>query len=57
VLDITQDSIEDAPDFGAAVETSFILGMGKIGESVKILLDIEGVLRGIDLPELGGGAV
>ena len=53
VLDITQESIEDAPDFGAAVETSFILGMGKIGESVKILLDIEGVLRGIDLPELG----
>ena len=57
VLDITQESIEDAPDFGAAVETSFILGMGKIGESVKILLDIEGVLRGIDLPELGDGVV
>jgi purine-binding chemotaxis protein CheW len=44
VLDIPGESIEDAPSFGAAVDTDFILGMGKIGESVKILLDIDRVL-------------
>ena len=49
VLDITGDQIEDAPQFGSSVDTNFILGMGKIGDSVKILLDIDKVLAGEDL--------
>lgn len=44
VLDIAQESIEGAPQFGVHVNTDFILGMGKIGDSVKILLDIDKVL-------------
>ncbi len=44
VLDIPSEKIEDPPAFGAAVDTDFILGMGKIGDSVKILLDIDKVL-------------
>jgi purine-binding chemotaxis protein CheW len=44
VLDIAAEDIEEAPHFGAAVNTDFILGMGKIGDSVKILLDIDKVL-------------
>lgn len=44
VLDISGSDIEDAPQFGATVSTDFILGMGKIGDSVKILLDIDRVL-------------
>ncbi|MDB5326773.1 MAG: chemotaxis protein [Phycisphaerales bacterium] len=44
VLSIPSESIEDAPSFGEAVKTDFILGMGKIGHSVKILLDIDKVL-------------
>ncbi len=44
VLDIVGDQIEDAPQFGSNVATDFILGMGKIGDSVKILLDIDKVL-------------
>ena len=46
VLEIASDSIEPAPEFDAGVETQFILGMGKIGDSVKILLDIDRVLAG-----------
>ena len=46
VLDIAGDSIEDAPQFGGFVDTNFILGMGKVGDSVKILLDIDAVLGG-----------
>ncbi|MBN2455036.1 MAG: purine-binding chemotaxis protein CheW [Sedimentisphaerales bacterium] len=46
VLDIAGDKIEEAPQFGATVDTNFILGMGKIGNSVKILLDIDRVLAG-----------
>jgi len=49
VLDIDGEQIEDPPQFGAAVDTGFILGMGKVGESVKILLDIDRVLAGSDL--------
>ncbi len=44
VLDISGQDIEDPPGFDAGADTSFILGMGKIGDSVKILLDIDKVL-------------
>jgi purine-binding chemotaxis protein CheW len=49
VLDIAGQDIEEAPQFGPSVDTNFILGMGKIGESVKILLDIDRVLASDDL--------
>ena len=54
VLDIADAKIEDAPQFGASVNTDFILGMGKIGDSVKILLDIDRVLGGDRLEDLAG---
>ena len=44
VLDIAGQDIEQPPEFDGSVDTSFILGMGKIGDSVKILLDIDRVL-------------
>ena len=49
VLDITADQIEDAPQFGSNVNTEFILGMGKIGDTVKILLDIDRILGSEDM--------
>jgi len=49
VLDIHNDNIEDSPHFGSEISTDCILGMGKIGDSVKILLDIDRVLGGADL--------
>jgi purine-binding chemotaxis protein CheW len=52
VLDIAGNSIEDAPQFGSAVDTTFILGMGKVGESVKILLDIDKVLAGSEIADI-----
>ncbi|MDI9433962.1 MAG: chemotaxis protein CheW [Sedimentisphaerales bacterium] len=53
VLDIPGDSIEEPPRFGASVNTDFILGMGKVGSSVKILLDIDKVLAGDRLEHVG----
>jgi purine-binding chemotaxis protein CheW len=44
VLSIPGPQIEDPPNFGEHVNNSFILGMGKVGSSVKILLDIGKVL-------------
>ena len=46
VLDIHEESIEDAPSFGLAVDTDFVLGIGKRDERVTILLDIDKVLTG-----------
>lgn len=52
VLDIAGEDIEEAPQFGSNVNTDFILGMGKIGETVKILLDINQVLANEDFKSL-----
>jgi len=54
VLDIAGEDIEKAPQFGASINTDFILGMGKIGDSVKILLDIDEVLSNDDLAGFAG---
>lgn len=53
VLDIHGKDIEEAPQFGSTVDTNFILGMGKIEDAVKILLDIDKVLGSGDLSNLG----
>jgi purine-binding chemotaxis protein CheW len=52
VLSISADKIEDAPSFDSAVHVDFILGMGKIGDSVKILLDIDKVLSAKEVIDL-----
>ncbi|MBM4053727.1 MAG: purine-binding chemotaxis protein CheW [Planctomycetes bacterium] len=51
VLDITKDEIESAPHFGSDVNTDLFLGVAKIKNKVKILLDIDAVLGtdGIDM--------
>ena len=56
VLDIAGEDIEQSPEFGASVNTDFILGMGKIGDSVKILLDIDRVLGQEQLASVVGNA-
>ncbi len=49
VLDISGDNIEETPEFGSSVNTDFIVGLGKVGMAVKILLDIDKVLSGTDI--------
>ncbi len=44
VHDINGKDIEPPPRLGASVDTTFILGMGKVNDDVKILLDIGKVL-------------
>jgi len=44
VLDISAEQIEESPRLDGAARSDFILGIGKIGKSVKILLDIDCVL-------------
>ncbi len=49
VLDVSEENIEPPPAMGGSVDTSFILGMGKVGDTVKILLDIDKVLNSDEL--------
>ncbi|PJA29382.1 MAG: chemotaxis protein CheW [candidate division Zixibacteria bacterium CG_4_9_14_3_um_filter_46_8] len=44
VLNIRQEEIEDAPSFGSGIDVDYILGIGKIKNAVKILLNINKVL-------------
>jgi purine-binding chemotaxis protein CheW len=57
VLDIAESNIERAPSLGAGVNTDFILGMAKIKDSVKILLNVEEVLTNNELIEISKVAV
>ena len=52
VLDITADCIEDTPSFGASINTEFIIGIGKVGDNVKMLLDIDKVLTASEVAQM-----
>lgn len=52
VLDIDGSQIDAPPPLGASVDTSFILGMGKVKDDVKILLDIDKVLTSEELAQI-----
>jgi purine-binding chemotaxis protein CheW len=45
VLNIKGEDIEDSPTFGTKLNTGYILGMAKMEGGVKILLDIDKVLK------------
>lgn len=53
VLNVKADDVEPAPAFGAQLDTAYILGMAKVGKSVKILLDIDRILAVEDLASMG----
>lgn len=44
VLDIKEDQLEDAPSFGVAMSTDFLLGIGKIEDKVIMLINVDQVL-------------
>lgn len=56
VADIGAEAIEPVPEFGARLDTRFLLGVGKVGEQVVLLLDLDRVLthqQTGELAELG----
>jgi purine-binding chemotaxis protein CheW len=58
VVDVASDDIEDTPSFGADVNPEYLLGVGKAGGRIRLLLDIDKVLTASDIINLrkaGGG--
>ncbi len=49
VSDIGGGEIENAPKFGQNIDTSFIMGLGKVKDKIIILLDIDAVLSSAEL--------
>lgn len=56
VLDIPGSDIEPPPSMGGSVDTSFIVGLGKVGDFVKILLNIDHVLSTDELVDISSAA-
>lgn len=52
VLNIRSSEIEDTPTFGKNMNMEYILGVAKMEDCVKILLDINKVLSGEDIKTL-----
>jgi purine-binding chemotaxis protein CheW len=52
VMDIAAKDVDDTPSFGIDLNTDFILGIGKSGSKVKILLDIDRVLSAQESTDL-----
>jgi purine-binding chemotaxis protein CheW len=49
VANIAAGEIEETPSFGAEIDTDYLLGVGKTGGKVRLLLDIEKVLSAKDI--------
>jgi purine-binding chemotaxis protein CheW len=49
VLNIARSEVEPTPEFGAAVDTSFITGMAKMADKLVLLLDIDRVVASADV--------
>lgn len=52
VVAIAEGEVEDAPTFGAGIRTEFLLGIGKTGGRVRLLLDIDRILATSELAAL-----
>jgi purine-binding chemotaxis protein CheW len=46
VLNIAGSAIEETPELGGEVDTSFFRGMGKVGEKLVLLLNVDKLLAG-----------
>ncbi len=52
VVNITEDNISPPPRFSSASSSRYVAGMGKIGDSVKIILDVTKLLRNEEIDAL-----
>ncbi len=56
VLDIDAQQIDPPPVISGEVDTTFILGMSKVGDGVQILLNIEDVMTSAEIIEITSNA-
>ena len=49
VVNVSSEDVEDTPSFGGDVNPEYLLGVGKIGGRVRLLLDIEKIINAADI--------
>ena len=52
VMDVAAAQIEPPPRFASSVDTNFLMGIGKVGEKVIMLLDIDRLLSDEEVAEV-----
>lgn len=52
VVNLASADIEETPSFGADINTEYLLGVGKTGGRVRLLLDIEKIITASDIIHL-----
>ena len=53
VVDIPESNVSPPPRFSAAGSGRYVSGMGKIGEAVKIIVDVQRLLKDDEIAALG----
>ena len=54
VLDIPGEQIDPPPNVNKSAESRYIIGLGKLGESVKIILGVDRLLYDEELDLISG---
>ena len=49
VLQLTKEAVKAAPELSSSVDTSFITGIGNVGDRMLILIDIESFMSSADM--------
>ena len=49
VLELPKDAVKPAPELASSVDTSFITGIGNVGDRMLILMDIEAFMSSTDM--------
>jgi purine-binding chemotaxis protein CheW len=49
VLELSNDAVKPAPELASSVDTSFITGIGNVGDRMLILMDIEAFMSSPDM--------
>jgi purine-binding chemotaxis protein CheW len=49
VMELTKDHVKPAPEMNANVDTSFITGIGSVGDRMLILMDIEALMSSAEM--------
>ncbi|HEB59571.1 MAG TPA: chemotaxis protein CheW [Gammaproteobacteria bacterium] len=52
VYNIPAEEIKESPDFGAGIDTEFVMGLAAVEEKMVILLDIDHMLNSSELADL-----
>ena len=49
VLQLSKEAVKAAPELASSMDTSFITGIGNVGDRMLILMDIEGFMSSADM--------